>query len=292
MWSHIYFLQRLHTLLPISSLHIKRGRYFLVLVSSALFYQGVQAASNSVYLDDLTWTEVRNTIQKGTTTVIIPVGGTEQSGPHMALGKHNVRVHVLAGRIAEKLGNALVAPVVSYVPEGQILHPTGHMKFAGTISIPDDAFLAVLKGVSRSLKQHGFLNIVFIGDHGGYQGLLRAEAQELNQEWGSSKTRAHFISAYYRAATEDFVQTLESAGIPKDQIGVHAGLADTSLTMAVDSTLVRVEKLKDASSGGTTSTGIAGNPAGSTADLGSLGVSKIVEKSIQSIRDSIALRPK
>lgn len=213
----------------------------------------------------------------------------EQSGPHMVLGKHNVRVHLLAGRIAEKMGNALVAPVVSYVPEGLISLATGHMKFTGTISIPDDAFLAALKGALRSLKQHGFLNIVFIGDHGGYQGLLRAEAQELNQEWGGSKTRAHFISAYYRAATEDFVQTLESAGIPKDQIRVHAGLADTSLTMAVDSTLVRVEKLKGASSGGTTSTGIAGNPAGSTADLGSLGVGKIVKKSVQSIRDSIAV---
>lgn len=292
MWPYILFMQRLHALFRVSSIHTRHCQYFLVLAIGAMFYPGVQAASNSVYLDDLTWTEVHSALQKGSTTVIIPVGGTEQSGPHMALGKHNDRVHVLAGRIAEKMGNALVAPVVSYVPEGQISPPTGHMKFAGTISIPDDAFLAVLKGAARSLKQHGFLNIVFIGDHGGYQHLLRTEAQQLNQEWWGSKTRAHFISAYYRAATEDFVQTLESAGIPKDQIGVHAGLADTSLAMAVDPTLVRVEKLKGASSGGTVTTGVAGNPAGSTAELGRIGVEKIVEKCVQSIRDSIALRPK
>ena len=71
-----------------------------------------------VFLEDMTWTEVRDAIAAGRTTVIVPVGGTEQSGPHMALGKHNVRAHVLAGRIATQLGNALVAPVVAYVPEG------------------------------------------------------------------------------------------------------------------------------------------------------------------------------
>ena len=265
---------------------------FLVFAMCALFYQGVQAASNSVYLDDLTWTEVRDSLNKGTTTVIIPVGGTEQSGQHMALGKHNVRVHALAGRIAETLGNTLVAPVVSYVPEGRISPPEGHMKFAGTISIPEDAFLAVLAGTARSFKQHGFLNVVFIGDHGGYQDLLKGEAQRLNREWVNSKTRAHFISAYYRAATDDFARTLESAGFHKEQIGVHAGLADTSLMMAVDPSLVRTEKLGSASAGPTTSTGVAGNPAESTAVLGRMGLDKIVEKSVQSIRDSIAARPK
>lgn len=290
-WAYISRLRRLRGWLIFLSAQYSYGRNLAVLTLCALFYQGVPAAAGSVYLDDLTWTQVRDTLKKGTTTVIIPVGGTEQSGPHMALGKHNVRVHILAGRIAEKLGNALVAPVVSYVPEGKISPPTGHMRFAGTISIPDDAFLALLTGAARSLKQHGFVNIVFIGDHGGYQDLLKKEVMQLNQEWGSSKTRAHFISAYYRAATDDFVQALELTGLPKGQIGVHAGLADTSLMMAVDPTLVRDDKLKDASSGGAASSGVAGNPAGSTAALGRVGVNKIVEISVQSIRDMIARRP-
>ncbi len=78
------------------------------------------APATTVQLDELTWTELRDEIKAGKTTIIVPVGGTEQSGPHMALGKHNVRVKVLAGRIASGLGNALVAPVVAYVPEGSI----------------------------------------------------------------------------------------------------------------------------------------------------------------------------
>ena len=72
--------------------------------------------------------------------VIIPIGGTEQNGPHMAIGKHNVRVKLLAGKIAAALGNALVAPVLPYVPEGRVDPPTAHMRFPGTITVPEDAF--------------------------------------------------------------------------------------------------------------------------------------------------------
>ena len=70
-------------------------------------------AQSSVFLEELTWTEVRDAIQAGKTTVIIPTGGTEQNGPHMILGKHNIIVRFTAGEIAKQLGNALVAPVVA-----------------------------------------------------------------------------------------------------------------------------------------------------------------------------------
>ncbi len=64
-------------------------------------------------LENMTWTELRDAVSAGSTTVIVPVGGTEESGPHMALGKHNARVKVLAQMIAEKLGNTIVAPVIA-----------------------------------------------------------------------------------------------------------------------------------------------------------------------------------
>src|SRR5262245_25407692 len=91
------------------------------------------SAQGSVYLDELTSPEVKQRIANGATTVLVPIGGTEQNGPHMVLGKHNVRAHVLAGRIAKELGNALVAPVIAYVPEGSIHPPAAHMRFTGTI---------------------------------------------------------------------------------------------------------------------------------------------------------------
>jgi creatinine amidohydrolase/Fe(II)-dependent formamide hydrolase-like protein len=182
------------------------------------------AAAPSVLLDDLTWTEVRDGLRSGTTTIIIPVGGTEQNGPHMALGKHNVRAAFLSARIATRLGHALVAPVVTYVPEGRVSPPGGHMRFPGTISVPDEAFAAILACAARSLKQHGFLDIVLVGDSGNYQGQLKEVAARLNREWAGSKTRAHYVAAYYQAATDDFDRTLRERGFKDQQIGVHAGV--------------------------------------------------------------------
>ena len=89
---------------------------------------GAPCPAASLQLDSLTWTEVRDALHAGSTTILIPIGGTEQNGPHMALGKHNARAGRLAERIAAQLGHALVAPVVAYVPEA-----AGHMRFPGTI---------------------------------------------------------------------------------------------------------------------------------------------------------------
>src|SRR3954466_590172 len=163
------------------------ARFRRCLAAALLAVGCCQAAAaqpaKSVFLDELTWTEVRDAIAAGKTTVIVPVGGTEQSGPHMVLGKHNVRARVLAGRIAATLGNALVAPVIAYVPEGSIDPPAGHMRFAGTISIPSSTFITLLESAGRSFRAAGFRDIVFLGDHGGYQRDERTAAEHLNREW-------------------------------------------------------------------------------------------------------------
>lgn len=240
-------------------------------------------ASSSVFLEDLTWTEVRDALQAGKTTVIIPVGGTEQSGPHMGLGKHNARVKVLADKIASDLGNTLVAPVVAYAPEGSISPPVGHMRFPGTISVSPDAFKAILDGAARSLKQHGFINIVLIGDHGGYQHLLKEVASHLNREWAATPTRVHFIADYYQAANINYVQVLREQGLSEEKIGRHAGAADTSLMIATDASLVRTgELLRDPRK--EPNSGIVGDPRAATLRLGKIGVDLIVSQTVMAIR--------
>jgi creatinine amidohydrolase len=240
-----------------------------------------QAAPRSVYLEDLTWTELRDAIKAGATTVIIPVGGTEQNGPHMTLGKHNVRVKALSGRIATELGDTLVAPVVAYVPEGNISPPTEHMRFPGTISIPEAAFKSTLVAAARSLRQAGFTQIVLLGDHGGYQHLLKEVATDLNRDWAGTPARAHFIDDYYRATQAAYVQALRAKGLSAAQIGEHAGAADTSLQMAVDPATVRADRLEGAQA---LATGTAGDPRPSTAALGQLGVELIVTQTVAAIR--------
>lgn len=261
----------------------------LLLLALVLGSPRAWAAPESVQLDEMTWTEVRDALRAGATTVIIPVGGTEQNGPHMALGKHNFRARTLAARIASRLGRTLVAPVVAYVPEGRISPPAGHMRFPGTISVPEDAFAAVVAGAARSLKQHGFLDIVLVGDSGNYQRILADVAQRLNREWGDSGARVHHAQAYYRAASDEFAQALRARGLGEAQIGTHAGLADTSLMLAVDPAQVRPEAMRAAPAPEAT-TGVAGEPAQATSELGRIGADLIVDRTVQAIREATQRR--
>jgi len=258
-------------------------------IAALLLHTTAGAAPASVRLEDLTWPELRDAQRAGKTTIIIPVGGTEQSGPHLALGKHNVRVQILAERIAETLGNALVAPVVSYVPEGSITPPAGHMRFPGTISIPDAAFQALIDGAARSFKQGGFIDVVLIGDHGGYQTQLKAVAQRLNRDWAATPARAHFIDEYYRITQTAYVQALHAKGLNDAQIGQHAGTADTALMLATDAARVRPEQYAAAAQGAP-GNGVNGDPRPSSVALGQAGVDLIVSHSVAAIRKATAAR--
>ena len=246
-------------------------------------FSALAQVPDTVLLEDLTSTELRAAIQSGKTTIIVPIGGTEQSGPHMALGKHNVRAKVLAEKIARELGNALVAPVISYVPEGGVNPPTAHMRFPGTITVPNAVFEQVLESAARSFKLHGFRDIVFLGDHGGYQQGEKAVADRLDREWSATRVRVHALPEYYRSADNGFAQELRRQGFSAEEIGTHAGLADTSLSLAIDPRLVRSDRLTAAATAGGKE-GVHGDPRRASAALGQVGVDAIVKQSVAAIK--------
>ncbi|MEO5733680.1 MAG: creatininase family protein [Rubrivivax sp.] len=242
-------------------------------------------AAAPVQLEALTSTELRDRIAAGTTTVLIPIGGTEQNGPHMVLGKHNVRVLQLAGLIAERLGDAVVAPVLAYVPEGAIDPPTQHMRFAGTISIPEPVFEATLVAAVQSLRRHGLCEVYFLGDHGGYRKSLDRAVVTLDRATklaaaGRPACKAHALPEYYRSASADFDARLRSEGHTAAEIGTHAGLADTALAMAVDPALVRSAALATVPVPGS---GVSGDPRRATAAIGKPGIEHIVDASVAAI---------
>ena len=235
---------------------------------------------DSVFLEELTWMEVRDAIASGKTTVIIPTGGTEQNGPHMVLGKHNYLVKYKAGEIAKQLGNALVAPVVAYVPEGEINPPTGHMRYAGTISTPQDVFMKVLEYAARSFKQHGFVDIALVGDSGGNQEGQRLVAAALNTEWASTPFRVHHITAYYPGRGDDWVV---SQGVSAADVGTHAGTHDTASLMYINPSMLRVDKLVVGKSGD--GQGHIGNPAKATPLFGKRILEMQIEDGAKQIRE-------
>ena len=256
---------------------------FKSLLIAAALISSTPPAHAEVFLDNLTWTELRDAVAGGSTTVIVPIGGTEQSGPHLALGKHNARVKVLAQLIAERLGKTLVAPIIAYVPEGQIDPPTEHMKFPGTISLTDGTFIKMLEETGRSLRHAGFTHVVFIGDHGGYQSDLVTAATALNKEW-AGKGKALGLRQYYSIAQNEYVEALHQAGMADNEIGIHAALADTSLVMATVPQMVRESKLADKASANPANGVYGGSPARSSAALGQKGVDLIVAGTVTEIQ--------
>ena len=256
-------------------------RIGLILFVGLLLSSELAMAQSSVFLEELTWTEVRDAILSGKTTVIIPTGGTEQNGSHMILGKHNIVVRFTAGEIAKQLGNALVAPVVAYVPEGSISPPSGHMRFPGTITLPERYFTKVLEFAARSFHAHGFLDIVLIGDSGGNQAGQKAVAEALNKEWASTPVRVHHVDAYYRA--NGFEDWLRQQGETTETIGTHAGIPDTSQLLALYPEGVRRDKLaprrtKDGS-------GVSGDPTRVSVAYGKKGLELKIATGVRVIRE-------
>jgi creatinine amidohydrolase/Fe(II)-dependent formamide hydrolase-like protein len=152
--------------------------------------------ATTVWIEEMTWMDVRDAIKAGKTSVIIPTGGVEPNGPWLVTGKHNYVLHANCDAIAKKLGNALCAPIVKYVPEGDYNTKSGHMGSPGTITMREETYRGVLEDIARSLKAHGFKQIFFIGDSGGNQAGQRAIAEKLNAEWSANPLVAH-IQQYY-----------------------------------------------------------------------------------------------
>ena len=251
--------------------------------------KGPNATLPSLFLEELTWTEVRDAIGSGVNAVIVPTGGTEKNGFHMIMGKHNVHSKAGAKLMAERLGNALVAPVLDYVPEGNVDPPSGHMRYAGTITLPNEYFMKVTEYAARSFKAHGFTDIVLLGDSGGNQRGLAAVAELLNEEWAGSGVRVHHVPEYYIAAFQppgEFFQWLEAQGETPEDIGSHAGILCTAQLLAIDPSTVRADKI----AGSDPANGVRGDPRRATAAYGEKGVEFKIEAAITRIREMTAAR--
>jgi creatinine amidohydrolase/Fe(II)-dependent formamide hydrolase-like protein len=198
------------------------------------------AAHDTLFIEEMTWMEVRDALKAGNTTVIVATGGVEQNGPYLATGKHDYILRGTTEAIARKLGNALVAPIVPFVPEGDIDPPSGHMRFPGTISLTEDTFERLLTDICACFRTHGFRRIVLIGDSGGNQQGMKAVAERLTARWKDGRTQVRFIPEYYDYP--GVTKWLEKQGVRQKDEGLHDDLAVTAQMMVVDPTTVRMKQ--------------------------------------------------
>jgi len=260
--------------------------YRYLFLAVVLCFGGPASAqtSGNILMQNMTSYEIRDAIAAGKTTVILPSGGTEQNGPGMATGKHNFRASANALTIARRLGNALVTATIVYTPEGKYDPPTGHLRYPGTIGVPEDVYAGVVEGVVRSLKLHGFKNIVLIGDHGSDQDGEKSVADKLNKEWTGSGVHVHAIVSYYRGDPEGDAAEMMKRGIRREEIGNHADVRDTSQMLAVDPTMVRAAKLE----AGNGKNGVEGDPRHASAEIGRVLIQRTIDRTVEDIRKSIA----
>ncbi|MBL8175941.1 MAG: creatininase family protein [Bryobacterales bacterium] len=198
------------------------------------------AARDTVWIEEMTWLEVRDALKAGKRTAIVPTGGVEQNGPYLAAGKHNYVLRATAEAIARKLGDALVAPVVPFVPEGNISPPSGHMLYPSTIGVREETFERLLTDIAESLKQHGFLHVVLIGDSGGNTKGMAAVAAALSKRWGAGGARIYHIPEYYDYASVK--GWLDKQGVRQTDEGMHDDFAMSAQMMLVDPATVRMKE--------------------------------------------------
>jgi len=198
------------------------------------------AALDTVFLEEMTWMEVRDAVRGGKTTVLVPTGGIEQNGPYLATGKHNYILRATTEAVARRLGNALVAPIVPFVPEGNIDPPSGHMMYPGTISVTEDTYERLLTDLCASLRVSGFRDIVLLGDSSGNQQGMRNVANWLTAKWAANGIRVHFLAQYYNYA--EVAHWLEEQGIRLKDEDVHDDFIVTAQLLAINPITVRMQQ--------------------------------------------------
>ena len=245
------------------------------------------AGVDTVFMEAMTWMEIRDAMKAGKDTVIVATGGLEQNGPYLVSAKHNIVLRATTEALARRLGNALVSSIIQFVPEGDIDPPSGHMKYPGSISLTAATFEALLTDVASSLKANGFKSIVFIGDSGGNQAGMKKVAESLTAKWSTAGagTRIYFVPEYYQyPALQEWIET--GLGIKQVDEGLHDDYAIASMMALVDPASIRLEQR--AAKGKDTINGVKLSPLATTQANARKIVDRRVEQTIAALKKAMA----
>lgn len=227
-------------------------------------------ALSSLWIEELTWMEIRDAIRAGKTTALVLTGGVESNGPHLASGKHNYSNQLMGEAVAAELGNALIAPLVTLEPgntDGEVsIGSTGPM-------VSQETYIAWLTDIGDSLRRMGFTEVYYLGDSGGNQRGQAAAAEALTEKYQGNPTSFHHVPDFYNHdRVRKYIQ--EDLGIPEEMEyaasqgsdGIHEELSIASIMSVLDPTTIRYDQRVAA--GGATINGVSLEPIEETQELG------------------------
>ena len=166
---------------------------------------------DTVFMEEMTWLEMRDALKSGKSTVIVPAGGLEATGPFITLDKHQNMLRGATDRIARKLGNALVAPVIRYVPPDD----GARGPYLGDFNISLAAYKSILTDICATLKTDGFKEIILIGDHQGAQRGMKEVAEELAPKWANGPSPSTLCRRLLRSQSGQRIREDHSRNYPK-----------------------------------------------------------------------------
>jgi creatinine amidohydrolase len=188
--------------------------------------------TNSVDMRKMTSPEVAERLNQGQTTAIIVLGAQEQHGYHLPLETDSRWGATLATMVSDRLGGALVAPVVAvgFSPE--------HMRFPGTITLREETLAAVVEDYVASLEQHGFTRVLLLPSHGGNFAPVESMLPSLRQRHPEIEIVAYvdLLGLVQASAT-----AAAGVGVTPEEAGAHGGEWETSLMLAVDPDHVQMD---------------------------------------------------
>lgn len=244
---------------------------------------------DTVWLEKMTWPEVEEALNSGKTTAIVTAGSIEQHGPHLALATDALLSEAMAERLAVRIGNALVAPVIR---PGCSDH---HMAFPGTISLSGPLLQEIVLTYCRSLAHHGFRRIAVMATHGGNFHAAHAAAEAAGKELGPRGTQVISLAGDLEGFAGAFMSALKEFGVEPAVKVNHADISETSAVLAIRREYAEPEKavagfsgtfdaetmLAAGAAGGglrrITPNGILGDARGATAEIGQRVIDSVVD---------------
>ena len=227
-------------------------------------------------LGDATWTDVDRAVRASRTTatpspiVLVPMGSTEQHGPHLPLSTDTLIAEELAERAIHRTDGLMVGPTLSITASGE------HAAFPGTLSIGTEATTLVIVELVRSADWTA--GVVLVNGHGGNHAAVKAAVAKLETEgrrvlaWSPKWPRRR-------------------DGGPAD---LHAGRIETSMMLAIDPGLVRLElaepgadasiaDLRDRGVRAVSPNGVLGDPDGASGREGERFITEFVDDLVHQI---------
>jgi len=241
-------------------------------------------AVDTVFMEEMTWLEIRDALKSGKTTVIVPAGGLEATRPFITLDKHQNMLRGSTDMIARKLGNALIAPVIRYVPPDD----GARGPYLGDFNISLAAYKSTLTDICATLRNDGFKEIILIGDHQGAQRGLKEVAEELGAKWAGGSTSVHYVAEYYdRRAVNNFIKT--TLGISQKRGGFSDNYYNTAILFALNPESARLKERTEADQ--LTVNGVNLKPIQTTVENGKKILAMQTDQTVKAIQGLLRAKP-